>query len=84
MMLCKSNACHQCLFDHFDRSEVLRRSARQEFEAARHERDPEVIARLIFVGHDCLNKTRDKVRQPLLLLNSSPLSNTCMRPRYIS
>ena len=40
--------------------EVLAVNARHEFEQARHERDPIVIARLQFVGRDCLTQTKDK------------------------
>jgi len=41
-------------------SNVLRRNARKEFEQARGENDPEVIARLLFVGRDCLNQTTER------------------------
>ena len=40
--------------------EVIRSSTRREFEAARHERDPEMVSRLIVVGRDALQKTLDK------------------------
>lgn len=43
--------------------DVLKRSARSEFEAARHERDPEIIARLLFVGRDCLTQAQNKVAE---------------------
>jgi hypothetical protein len=43
------------------RSVVLQRSARKEIDQARNERDPTLIARLIFVGYDCLNKTKESV-----------------------
>jgi 3-methyladenine DNA glycosylase Tag len=46
-------------------STVLQKNARKEFEQARHERDPEIIARLLFVGRDCLNQTVDKFSQKL-------------------
>jgi len=36
---------------------ILRSNARKEFEQARYERDPEVVARLLLVGRDCLNQT---------------------------
>ena len=39
---------------------VLRASARKEFEQARHEPDPLVVARLLVVGRDCLMQTEDK------------------------
>lgn len=41
-------------------SQVLRDNARKEFEQARYETDPKIIARLLFVGRDCLNQTKDK------------------------
>jgi hypothetical protein len=40
---------------------VLRANARKEFEQARYETDPELIARCLFVGRDCLNQARDKL-----------------------
>ena len=42
-------------------SDILRRNARKEFEEARFEKDPEIIARLLFVGRDCLNQTNDRL-----------------------
>lgn len=42
-------------------SNVLRQNARKEFEQARFEKDPEIIARLLFVGRDCLNQTNDRL-----------------------
>jgi hypothetical protein len=39
---------------------VLRENARKEFEQARHESDPEVVARLLFVGWDCVTQTKEK------------------------
>ena len=41
-------------------SEVLKKNARHEFEQARYERDPLVVARLLVVGRDCLNQTKEK------------------------
>ncbi|KAF0852232.1 mitochondrial Complex1_LYR family protein [Andalucia godoyi] len=38
-------------------SVILQQSARKEFESAKQEKDPEVIARLLVVGRDCLDKT---------------------------
>jgi hypothetical protein len=35
-------------------------NARKEFEEAREERDPLIVARLLFVGRDCLNQLREK------------------------
>ncbi|CAN0142696.1 unnamed protein product [Ectocarpus sp. 12 AP-2014] len=37
--------------------EILRESSRKEFEQARHETDPLVVARLLVVGRQCLNDT---------------------------
>lgn len=42
---------------------VLRMSARREFEAARFEKDPETIARLLVVGRDAVRATLDRVTQ---------------------
>lgn len=39
---------------------VLHESTRQEFEAARFERDPEIVTRLLVGGRDCLTKTLEK------------------------
>lgn len=41
-------------------AEILRKNARKEFETARHERDPTLITRMLFVGRDCLNQTVEK------------------------
>jgi hypothetical protein len=35
----------------------------KEFEQAKFERDPAIVARLLFVGRDCLNVTTDKFRE---------------------
>ena len=37
-----------------------RRESRKEFEAASVESDPLIVARLLVVGRDCLNKTQEK------------------------
>jgi hypothetical protein len=42
------------------RRDVLRESARQEFEAARHERDPEIVNRLLVVGRDSVHKVAER------------------------
>ena len=42
------------------RSLVLKTSARREFEEARHEHDPLIIARMLVVGRDCVVKTQHK------------------------
>lgn len=43
------------------RRDVLRASARQEYEAARFEQDPAIITRLIVVGRDAVSQITDKV-----------------------
>lgn len=40
--------------------DVLRQSARQEFEAARSETDPEIINRLLVVGRDSVHQVSEK------------------------
>ena len=54
--------------------EVIRESARKEFEAARHEREPEMVARLLLGGRDCLNQTMQKfaVKQDSLMRGGQP------------
>ena len=39
---------------------MLKTSARREFEEARHEHDPLIIARMLVVGRDCVVKTQHK------------------------
>ncbi len=46
-------------------SQILRINARNEFEAARYETDPKIIASLLYVGRDCLNQTTDKLLKAL-------------------
>lgn len=41
--------------------DILRNQARNEFEQARHESDPVLIARMLFVGRDCLVKTMHRL-----------------------
>jgi len=36
--------------------DVIRESARREFEAGRHERDPEMVNRLLLTGRDALDQ----------------------------
>lgn len=43
--------------------DILRKNARKEFEQARYEKDPLVVARLLYVGRDCLNQTVEKYEQ---------------------
>ncbi|KAG2495570.1 hypothetical protein HYH03_006170 [Edaphochlamys debaryana] len=39
--------------------DVIRHSARQEYEAARFEPDPEIINKLIITGRDCVQRTME-------------------------
>ena len=41
-------------------SDILRKNARKEFEQAKYEKDPLVIAKLLFVGRECLNQTKQR------------------------
>jgi hypothetical protein len=41
-------------------SDILRFNARKEIEQNRNEPNAEQVARLILVGRDCLNKTKEK------------------------
>ena len=43
---------------------MLRDNARKEFEQARHETDPLIVARMLVVGRDCLMQLEDKVSSP--------------------
>lgn len=40
--------------------DVLKSAAREEFEQARFEQDPEIIARLLVVGRDALMQTQER------------------------
>ena len=44
-------------------SKIIRANARKEFEQAKYERDPEMIARLLLVGRDSLTQTMEKFYQ---------------------
>lgn len=46
--------------------DVLRASARGEFEQARALTDPEAVARALVVGRDALSKALEKVREKAL------------------
>lgn len=46
-------------------SKVLQQSARKEFEDARNEKNPEVVARLLVAGRDCLDATINKYHDQL-------------------
>jgi len=39
---------------------ILRQNARREFEEARHERDPLLVARMLVVARDCVTQTQRK------------------------
>ena len=52
---------HWCDEEGVPWSEKLRKSARKEFEEARHERDPLIQARLLVVGRQCLDNTMKKI-----------------------
>mmetsp|Transcript_36741 Transcript_36741/g.117867 ORF Transcript_36741/g.117867 Transcript_36741/m.117867 type:complete len:104 (-) Transcript_36741:84-395(-) len=41
-------------------NEVLRKNARKEFEEARYEKDPLLIARMLVVGRQCLDDAQRK------------------------
>ncbi|KAG6546212.1 hypothetical protein Mapa_012250 [Marchantia paleacea] len=43
--------------------DVLRLSARREFEAARYEKDPETITRLLVVGRDAVRATLERLTE---------------------
>eukprot|EP00512_Aurantiochytrium_limacinum_P001992 CAMPEP_0171484662 /NCGR_PEP_ID=MMETSP0958-20121227/124_1 /TAXON_ID=87120 /ORGANISM="Aurantiochytrium limacinum, Strain ATCCMYA-1381" /LENGTH=97 /DNA_ID=CAMNT_0012017385 /DNA_START=195 /DNA_END=488 /DNA_ORIENTATION=- len=51
-------------------SRVLKESARKEFEEARYEKDPIIVARMLVVGRQCVedmkrkfNETEDAIRK---------------------
>jgi len=61
--------------------DLLRESARMEYEQARYETDPEVIARLLVVGRDAVQAAIDKFAvkaEELIKKESSP--NSSARP----
>jgi len=39
------------------------KNAREEFEAARYEKDPELIARMLLAGRECLMEVQNRVRE---------------------
>ncbi|KAL6066888.1 Complex 1 protein (Lyr family) protein [Balamuthia mandrillaris] len=57
-------------------SEVLRRSARQEFEAGRSETDPELVAKMLITGRDCLMQVQEKVAKKQVELHTNPPSSS--------
>lgn len=48
--------------------EVLRANARREFEEARGERDPEVVARLLIGGRDAVQQALDRLAEASRLM----------------
>lgn len=52
-------------------SDLLRKNARKEFEQAKYENDPLVIARLLFVGRDCLNQTKQKLESTIVAVKNN-------------
>jgi len=52
------------------RRDVLRQSAREEFEQAKHERDPEVVNRLLVVGRDAVHQVAEKFLQKRAEINN--------------
>jgi hypothetical protein len=50
---------------------ILRVNTRKEFEVAKHERDPAMITKMLFVGRQCLNDTMDKYVQTAQKLNEN-------------
>ncbi|CAM6098609.1 unnamed protein product [Calypogeia fissa] len=54
--------------------DVLRLSARREFEAAKFERDPETVAKLVVVGRDAVRMTLEKFhsKREQLVTDSNP------------
>eukprot|EP00531_Pseudo-nitzschia_arenysensis_P005838 CAMPEP_0116120218 /NCGR_PEP_ID=MMETSP0329-20121206/3062_1 /TAXON_ID=697910 /ORGANISM="Pseudo-nitzschia arenysensis, Strain B593" /LENGTH=89 /DNA_ID=CAMNT_0003613981 /DNA_START=61 /DNA_END=327 /DNA_ORIENTATION=+ len=41
----------------------LKREARKEFEAAREEKDPLILARLLVTGRDCVQQVQNKFNE---------------------
>lgn len=52
--------------------DLLRVQARREFEEARTEKDPAIIAKLLFVGRDCLNQTLWKFEEAAAKMKDGP------------
>lgn len=44
-------------------STILRVNARKEFDAAKFERDPVMVTKMLFVGRQCLNDSMEKYAQ---------------------
>jgi hypothetical protein len=60
--------------------DVLRLSARREFEAARVEKDPETIARLVVVGRDAVRGALEKFVDKRDQLVADPKPESVRRP----
>jgi hypothetical protein len=60
--------------------DVIRSSARKEFEDARFEQDPELINKMIITGRDCVEKTVERfmVKREKLIAEEQPLD----KPRF--
>ncbi|VEU40203.1 unnamed protein product [Pseudo-nitzschia multistriata] len=58
-----ARAFHWCDEEGRPWNERLRREARREFEAARHETDPLVLARLLVTGRDCVQQVQNKFNE---------------------
>jgi len=50
---------------------ILAANARKEIEQARFETDPLVLARMLFVGRDCLNQTKDKIASAVVKMRDN-------------
>lgn len=55
-----TKAFHWCDENGIPWNERLRKSARDEFETAKQERDPLIVARLLVMGRDSLQKIQQK------------------------
>ncbi|KAL0054359.1 hypothetical protein WJX82_007655 [Trebouxia sp. C0006] len=53
--------------------DVLRNSARQEYDLARHEQDPELVSRMIVSGRDAVHQVVDKFMAKRDQLEQTPL-----------
>ena len=49
----------------------MRRNARTEFEQARYETDKLIIARMLFVGRDCLHQSKLKLESAADAMNDN-------------
>ena len=53
------------LNSYIDRGEILRKSARKEFEIARDERDPLVAMRMIVTSREAIQEARKRMNEKL-------------------